>query len=56
MGSSSLAQGDQLHALRPPSGVGWGGWEADLRGRGYGDICMHMTDSLWHTTETNTVL
>ena len=22
----------------------------------HGDICMHMADSLWCTTETNTVL
>ena len=31
-------------------------WEGGARGRGYGDICMHMADSLWCTTETNTVL
>ena len=29
------------------------GWD---RGRGYGDICMHVPDSLCCTTETNTVL
>ena len=33
-----------------------GGWEGDARGRGYGDICMNMADSLCCTTETNTVI
>ena len=56
MGSSSIAQGDELGALRWPRGVGYGGWEGGSRGRGYGDICMHTADSLWCTTETNTVL
>ena len=38
---------------------GWdkeGGREGDPRGRGCGDICMHMAGSLCCTTETNTVL
>ena len=56
MGSSSIAQGDQLSALLRPRGVGWGGQEGGSRGRGYGDICMHMADSLCCTTETNTAL
>ena len=33
-----------------------GGWEGGSRGRGHGDICMHMADSLCCTTETNTAL
>ena len=31
-------------------------WEGDTRGRGYGDICMHMADSLCYKAETNTPL
>ena len=27
MGSNRIAQGDQLGALLPPRGVGWGEWE-----------------------------
>ena len=53
MGSSCIALGDQLGALRPPRGVGQGGWEGDTRGRGYGDIRMHISDSLCYTVETN---
>ena len=56
MGSSRIAQGDQFSALRRPRGVGYGGWEGGSRGRGYGDIGMHMADSFCCTTETNTVL
>ena len=56
MGSSSIAHVDQLSALRLPRGVGYGGWGGGSRGSRYGDICMHMDDSLWCTTETNTVL
>ena len=56
MGSSSVAQGDQLGALRRLRGVGWGGWEGGSRGRGYGDMCMHMADSLCCAIETNTIL
>ena len=56
MESSGITQGDQLCALRRPRGVGWRGWEGGSRRRGYGDICMHMADSLCCTTETNTVL
>ena len=37
-------------------GVGQGGWEGGSRGRGYGDICMHMADSLCYTAEANTAL
>ena len=48
-------KGDSSGALRWPRGVGQGGWEGGSRGRGYGDMCMHMADSLWCTTETNTV-
>ena len=31
-----------------------GGWEGGPRGRGYGDICIHIADSLHCTAETNT--
>ena len=33
-----------------------GGWEGGSRGRGYGDICIHIADSLCYTAETNTTL
>ena len=56
MGSSCVAEGDQLSALWPPKGVGLGGWEGYARGRGYGDICMHIADSLCYIAETNTTL
>ena len=32
------------------------GWEGDTKGRGYGDICIHIADSLCYTAETNTTL
>ena len=51
-----MAQGDQLGALWPPRGVRWGGWEGDARGRGYGDICICIADSLCYTAETNAPL
>ena len=38
---------------------GWdreGGREEDARGRGYGNICIHIADSLCYTAETNTTL
>ena len=56
MGSSCIAQGDQLGALQPPRGAGQGGWEGDTRGRVYKDIRMHIADSLCYTAETNTAL
>ena len=56
MGSSGRAQGDQLGALWPSREVGYGGWEGDARGRGYGDVCIHIVDSLSYTAETNTPL
>ena len=56
MGSSHIAQGDELGALWPPRGVGYGGWEGDARGRRYGDVCICMADSLCYKAETNTVL
>ena len=56
MGSSGIAQGDWLGALRRPRGVGEGGWEGGSRGRGYGDMCVHVADSLRCTAETNRVL
>ena len=34
----------------PRSGMG------DARGRGYGDICIHIADTLCYTAETNTTL
>ena len=33
-----------------------GGREGDARGRGYGDICIRIADSLYCTAETNTAL
>ena len=56
MGSSSIAQGGQVSALWWPRGVGQGGWEGGSRGRGYGNMCMHIADSLWCTTETNSIV
>ena len=56
MGSSCTAQGDELSALWPPRGVGYGGWEGDARERGYGDICIHTAYSLCYTAETNTTM
>ena len=38
---------------------GWdreGGREGDERGKRYGDICIHIADSLCYTAETNTPL
>ena len=55
MGSSRIAQGDQLGALWPPRGVGEGAWEGDTRGRGYEDICISIADSLCDTAETDTI-
>ena len=55
MGSSRIAQGDQLCALWP-RGVGSGGWEGDARERRYGDICICIADSLCYNAETNTPL
>ena len=51
-----MAQGDELGALRPPVGLGWRGREGDAGGRGYGDICIHIADSLCYTAETSTTL
>ena len=56
MGSSHIAQGYQLGALCPPRGVVYGGWEGDAKGKRYGDICVHIADSLCYTAETNTPL
>ena len=56
MGSSSIAQGDQLGALRRPGGVELGGWEGGSRGIEYGNICMHMANSVSCTTETNSIV
>ena len=56
MGSSRIAQGDQLGALCPPRGVGYGWLEGDARGWGYENICMHIADLLCYTAETNTAL
>ena len=33
-----------------------GGREGDTRGRGYGDICIHIVDSLCCTAETNNMV
>ena len=32
------------------------GWEGGLKGRGYGDKCIHKADSTCCTAETNTTL
>ena len=36
--------------------MGQGGCEGGSRGRGYGDICMHMTDLLCCARETNSIV
>ena len=56
MGNSCIAQGDQLGDLSPPREVGRGGWEGDVRGRRYEDICICIADSLCYKAETNTPL
>ena len=38
---------------------GWdreGGREGDARGRGYGDICIRIADSVCYTVATNTTM
>ena len=56
MGSSHIAQGDQLGGLWLPRGVGEGGWEGDTRGKRYGNICICIADSLCYKAETSTPL
>ena len=56
MGSSSIAQGVQFDALWPPRGLRYGGWVGDAKRREYGDICIHIADSLCYIAETNTTL
>ena len=56
MGSSCIAQGDQLSALCPPRGVVQGEWEGDARGKGYGDICIHVADTLCYTAKQHTTV
>ena len=57
VGRSHIALGEQLGALCPPRGVGFGGWEGGTRGRKYGDICcICIADSLCYKAETNTPL
>ena len=56
MGSNLIAQGDQLGALCPARRVALGEWEGDPRGRGYGDICIRIADSLCYTAASNTPL
>ena len=36
--------------------MGQGGWEGDTRGRGYGDICIHIADSFCFTGGTNNIV
>ena len=36
--------------------MGYGGWKGGSRGWGYGDIYIHIADSLCCTAETNTTL
>ena len=59
--TESFSKGDvntgiEFGAFWPPRGVGQEGWEGDARGRGYGDICICIADSLCYTAETNTPL
>ena len=42
MGSSHIAQGDQLGALCPPRGVGQGGWEGDTQEGGNMGIYVYV--------------
>ena len=56
MGSCCIAQGDQLDASWWTRGVGYGGREGDAGGKGYGDICICIADSLCCTAETITTL
>ena len=57
MGSSRIAQGDQLGALWPPRGVGWGGWGGEMQeGREMGTYCICVADSLCCRAEANTLL
>ena len=55
MGSNLIAQGDQLGALCPARRVALGEWEGDPRGRGYGDICIRIADSLCYTDRKSVV-
>ena len=56
MGSSRIAQGDQLSAFWPLRGDGQGGWEGNIRGRSYGDICICLVVSLCYKAEINTIV
>ena len=53
MGSSRIAQGDQLGALWPPRGVGWGGWEGgdalrrDLLGNWSNWVTYSLSTIMW---------
>ena len=54
-----IASGKQQHSIgRSAQGsvTTEGGWEGDPRGRGYGDICIPMADSLCCAVEINTAL
>ena len=58
-----IASGKQPHStgrsarwFAIPREVGWGVWEGGSWGRGCGDVCVHVADSLCCMTETNTVL
>ena len=60
-----IASGKQEHKHREISSVlcvpleGWdreGGREGDVRGSGYGDICICIADSLCYKAATNTPL
>ena len=54
MGSSHIAQEDQLSAFWPPRGGDTeGGREGDVRGKKYGDICVCISDSVCCKAETN---
>ena len=56
MGSSHIAQGDQLGALWSPRGVGYGGWEGNARGTRYGNVFICIADSFSYKAESNTPL
>ena len=36
--------------------MGWGEWEGGSEGRGCGDVCVHVADSLCCTTEANSIV
>ena len=57
MGSSRIAQGDQLCALCPPRGWDREGGRETQEGGDMGiHVCIYIADSLCYTAATNTTL